>query len=328
MALAEKDVAWEQFEKYVSTRCSPEVKWVSFLRHGTLKHKLKEVTFKDGAIVDKTVEAVFTLSTPVDILADINDNDKRRLQKQIQSENPDLVPRSKQVKALAEANPGTPYRYHTENGYFSSVILKLVNWKLSLAAPSQPEPEPEPVRPSSPSAQYTILDTIDEEMVSPPLRRPKSKPKPATNKCISTAPFPNPMQQILRTCGNATPLIRYLKRKNKFQFVGEAQWRAIREWTKTEEGTEYIKMAGLDPSGFHIDHIVPKAGMGAGLYSVYNAYLMPASINSSFGDELTKEKKDYIGEGAVKIALEFQRWVRATMLVGLDQSKFSGVCLS
>ena len=92
--------------------------------------------------------------------------------------------------------------------------------------------------------------------------------------------------------------------------MGKAHWNAIRDWTKTEEGMKWLRMAEIDPLGVHLDHICAQNGVGAGYDCVYNCYFLPPSPNSWFGEYDSKEKKDYVGKQAYEIAKRFNLWIK------------------
>lgn len=115
--------------------------------------------------------------------------------------------------------------------------------------------------------------------------------------------------QSSRTCMLIPPLVSFLRggtakrqRVDYTRHEGKAVFDQIRQWVRcTEEGRRHAKEhAQIDPDGFHVDHVIPEAMGGPTHY--FNAYLMPSSHNSHFRDWWTREKREYVGDYAVRAA--------------------------
>jgi hypothetical protein len=124
----------------------------------------------------------------------------------------------------------------------------------------------------------------------------------------------------------------YLKAVNKLTPMGRPHWNAIKDWTKTEAGMTWLRMAQIDPLGVELDHVVAQNGIASGYDSVFNCYFMPPAPNSWFGEYDTKEKRDYMGKQAVEISKRFTKWMKAKVVKLakqnpelFDQSKFDPI---
>ena len=143
---------------------------------------------------------------------------------------------------------------------------------------------------------------------------------------------PNACVKLLRTAATCAPLMKYLKDVDKLTPMGKPHWNAIKAWTKTEEGMDWLRNADIDPLGVHLDHVVAQKGIASGLDSVFNCYFLPPAPNSWFGQYDTPEKRAYMGEQAVNISKRFTEWVRGQVVMIskqnpalFDQSKFDPI---
>ena len=135
-------------------------------------------------------------------------------------------------------------------------------------------------------------------------------------------------QQTLLYCGHNSSLRKYLtsrKLKNKkgtlFNWACSATWKAIREWTYTDEGKEYLKRAGVRPDGIVLDHIAPK--IYGRIDHPYNCFLLPNSANSYLKDKRDEEKWQHIGQLATQTADKFNAWyVDQARKFDIDCDKF------
>tara|TARA_B110000444_G_scaffold196908_1_gene187648 strand:- start:117 stop:491 length:375 start_codon:yes stop_codon:yes gene_type:complete len=116
------------------------------------------------------------------------------------------------------------------------------------------------------------------------------------------------------------PLISHLKKLGKFEFMGKAHWSAIRAWTKTEEGREWIVAAGLDPDGFHLHHI--KASSRGGAYSVFNCAFVPGGLNSAFGARDDENMRSCVGKQACELSDRHANWLIEKTAMLLSQKDF------
>jgi hypothetical protein len=189
--------------------------------------------------------------------------------------------------------------------------------------------EPSPRKVLSP---YFAAVSAEETGVSIEQKRKERRRTPPPKEAEGRRDPPNACVQLLRTAATCTPLLRYLKINNKMSQFGKSHWGAIRSWTRTAEGMEWMRMAQLDPLSVQLDHICAKNGLGAGYDSVYNCYFVSAAPNSWFADFDTKFKRDYIGTHAVDIAKRFSKWINNRVLSLakecpdlFDQSKFDPV---
>ena len=134
--------------------------------------------------------------------------------------------------------------------------------------------------------------------------------------------------QSSRTCMLIPPLVAFLRtggttkrqRVDYTRLEGKAVFEQIRHWVRhTEAGHRHAREhADIDPDGFHVDHVIPEAMGGPTHY--FNAHLMPSSHNSHFRDWWTAEKRDYVGEHAVRAARSVTEWGRQRV----DWNMFNG----
>lgn len=144
---------------------------------------------------------------------------------------------------------------------------------------------------------------------SPPPLPPLPPPPP-----VSSLSPPSYHVQNARTCKMIRPLVSFLKNGGKKRKVdynrmsGQQVFDQIRFWAnRTTEGRNHCREhAKLDPDGFHVDHVFPYVNGGPS--HILNAYLMPPSANSHFSEWWTLEKKEYVGEEAVKAARKAMNW--------------------
>lgn len=136
---------------------------------------------------------------------------------------------------------------------------------------------------------------------------------------------PPPIAQQIMRCAwlPEVGLVDYLKKKRVFQQAGSAHWSAIRAWTKTEQGVDHLKAAGLDPQSFHLDHVYDK--QHTPLWHVYNCHFMPGGANSHFGTRYDREKKEYIGRTATQMADAAIKWFMEKTQSGPNWEEFRPV---
>lgn len=132
---------------------------------------------------------------------------------------------------------------------------------------------------------------------------------------------PGAVFQQARFAGMCQPLRTYLIQRKLFRKQGADHWDAIREWTKTRQGREYLRDCDLDPESVHLDHIHDKNHTP--IHHACNCYFMPGGANSHFGDRFNDEKKRYIGRQATAISGAFVKWyIKAANALTIDCSKF------
>ncbi|MBE35415.1 MAG: hypothetical protein CMI16_07660 [Opitutaceae bacterium] len=128
------------------------------------------------------------------------------------------------------------------------------------------------------------------------------------------------MQKLLRTAARISPLVKFLKREQCFNYMNEKQWRGIRKWAETTDGMAWLESAGLDPLSFHLHHV--KAKESGGHYSVYNCVFAPGSANGWWGKLDSREMREYIGEEAARLSDRHAKWATVQAAKGLDQRLF------
>jgi hypothetical protein len=161
--------------------------------------------------------------------------------------------------------------------------------------------------------------------VAAPAPVPVAAHIPTTRGAVAPTPqrltIPPYTVQMARTCTLIPPLQQFLARGGHIngrkrgrvdysRHESPAVFEQIRFFfTRTEEGRTHMREhAQLDPEGFEVDHVI--ADSIGGPSHLFNAYLMPASLNSHFGDTWTAEKRTYVGEHAVKAARTAMQWGR------------------
>ena len=79
--------------------------------------------------------------------------------------------------------------------------------------------------------------------------------------------------------------------------------KVIRDWIlSTPEGKRWLRACNLNEGEFTIDRVISRNGKSKGTNCVWNLVLMPARVNSFFGDD-DEKKREYVGEKAWKIAM-------------------------
>lgn len=338
--------SWDGFRRYVRSHKNSEVKWVDLIEAGHMTTKLHVYTADaKGELTRKDMLFKFEFE-PVD-LDRFCAGDEKRLRVAIRERYPFLKIRSSKIRSLASQTPGVEILHHPDNGYDSSMLLKIPDYLQYCTSGKDPRSK-KSVAPSAarkttvspyfagkpPSAEPPIVvgDHVRTGVAA-------ASPLAATPVLLTRAGEdperrrpPRPMIQLLRTAGMCQPLIDYLKSRGVFSTPGRAQWEAIRRWTKSTEGTEWLVACDLDPLGVQVDHIAAKTGLGIGMDSVFNAYFLPSTANAWFGSEDTKAKRAYIGERATKLTKAYHRWVHAKLKNALasdpgmlDQAKFDPV---
>ena len=78
----------------------------------------------------------------------------------------------------------------------------------------------------------------------------------------------------------------------------------IRDWLlTTPQGKRALAAADISEGELSIDRLIARHDKnGMGLNCIYNLYMMPVRHNSYFGDQLSSEKRAYVGERAHKLA--------------------------
>ena len=237
-------------------------------------------------------------------------------------------------KARCDAKkfPGTTFLYDVYNGFWRSSIYNLFQdflhyertgvdrraerkrnhknssnvsgskqMKLFSANVGLPVAAAVPVAVSMP--QFSFSE--DKELVSP--KRSKELYKP-----------PNAVFQQARYAGFCLPLRKYLKQNKLWSQASKAHWKAISVWTKTTEGRNYIRDAGLDPE----DHIHDKNKTP--VWHAFNCFFMASSVNSHFGDRTDKEKMTYVGETAEQVSSAFVKfYIEEATKLQVDCAKFN-----
>jgi hypothetical protein len=90
----------------------------------------------------------------------------------------------------------------------------------------------------------------------------------------------------------------------------------------TSEGRNWLRRCQLDVESFTIDRIIPRNGTYTGLNCVQNLVLMPCRSNAYFGDRMDAEKRKYIGNLGVNVALDVHRWFRRQAEHAVDFSAY------
>lgn len=162
---------------------------------------------------------------------------------------------------------------------------------------------------------------------APPLAPPSPPALPSPPAVVAVlavkeakAPTPSAMHQLLRTAGLCQPLLSCLKKVGKYEFMGKAHWAAIRAWTKTVEGREWIAAAGLDPDSFHLHHV--KASSRGGAFSVFNCAFIPGGLNSAFGARDDEIMRTYVGKQACELSDKHANWLIEKTAQLLSQKDF------
>jgi hypothetical protein len=131
------------------------------------------------------------------------------------------------------------------------------------------------------------------------------------------------VQQTLLYCGNNQDLYDYLKGYDLHWRTGPAVWSAIRKWTYSPTGRNYLKNAGFDrPECLTLDHIHSKNG--GRIEHPFNCFLLPGAPNSHFRDAPPETKAWYIGMLAAGTADRFCKWFtdQANRTNQIDCTKF------
>jgi hypothetical protein len=252
--------------------------------------------------------------------------------------------------ANADPVAGNEYAWHTGNGYARSVVLKFPHFSTycetgvsPLKAPTKKRNEEKGSFEATKKQAVSSADTklsryfqtapvptrLSKEQTTEQTREAEGvATRPSTPSLLYSVPQelsvlpvkkdeaagrrnpPNACVQMLRTAALCAPLISYLKARNKFTTMGKAHWKAIGDWTKTEEGMAWLRAAEIDPLGVQLDHIVSQNGMGAGYDSIFNCYFMPPAPNQWFDSFDNREKRAYIGKQAFEIARRFSKWIK------------------
>ena len=78
----------------------------------------------------------------------------------------------------------------------------------------------------------------------------------------------------------------------------------VRDWLlTTTQGKRALAAANISEGELSIDPLIARHDKnGMGLNCIYNLYIMPSRHNSHFGDQLSSEKRAYVGERAYKLA--------------------------
>jgi len=342
------DADWDNAEAYVAKHKPCELKWLALYRTGRFEHHHCTIAYNEltnSFSAPKLVSHAYVLSPTPRIADDFSKQTRDLLVQQVKAQNPILGVNKKQARQQAMRTPGRDVAYDGEQGYWRSVLLKLERFRLFQSSGVDPLEDRRTHAGSVPECiNIEALDAASEDdseadsgaaggrlfclpaapprtrCGTPPVAEAEARGSGGRSACVRDTP--TAIQQLARTAGRCDPLIAHLKRKHKYAHVGKAQWDEIRRWTRTEEGSAWLREAGLDPNGTHLDHLIGKNGPEAGLDSVFNCYFMPGSVNSSFGQWDTAEKRAYVGPQAWKLATAFQAWVRAKFLKGVDQSQF------
>lgn len=184
---------------------------------------------------------------------------------------------------------------------------------------SAPSPRAQEGSPSSPvelapAVAVVVTDPDPDPVVA-------SAATPASDAELAQHDAPTKPQQLLRCAWVLEAgLVGHLKQKKVFDHAGDAHWRAIRSWCKTDEARAWFVAAGLHPDSVQVDHVVPR-NMG-GVSHVYNACFLPGSKNAAFGDRLDAAKKAYVGASAVAVASAVTRWHTAAASKGVNFATF------
>jgi hypothetical protein len=356
--------------EFVKKRSPCETKFVEmYFESGCAFVEMKKAVSdgKGGHLVLAADPLKITFSPILDISTPVTEAEVKVYQNRLMEMNPALKANCRECVKAAREDPvaGNEYAWHTGNGYARSVILKFPKFATYCATGTSPlsgpvrKRKPEEVAPleakKSTAAHLALKvspyfknvvpqqcpaqksnDNEDEMVTSPPPPTNSSEggsgPPPKKDEAPDRRKPPNPCIQLLRTAATCSPLISYLKARNKLTPMGKAHWKAIGDWTKTEEGMQWLVMAGIDPLGVQLDHIVAQNGIGSGYDSVFNCYFMPPAPNSWFGEYDTREKREYIGKQAVEIAKRFSKWMKAKVMKLakdhpelFDQSKFDPI---
>jgi len=175
-----------------------------------------------------------------------------------------------------------------------------------VAAPDVPVAAPTPVPVAAPTPVVAVHIPTTGRAVAPTPQRLAIPPYAV--QMARTCTLIPPLQQFLARGGHISG--RKRGRVDYSRHESPAVFEQIRFFfTRTDEGRTHMREhAQLDPEGFEVDHVI--ADSIGGPSHLFNAYLMPASLNSHFGDAWTAEKRTYVGEHAVKAARTAMQWGR------------------
>eukprot|EP00942_MAST-04A_sp_MAST-4A-sp1_P010221 g10221.t1 len=118
-------------------------------------------------------------------------------------------------------------------------------------------------------------------------------------------PYLEPLEQNHRYLGNLPQLRMFLIEKGYNKKRGA--FAATKRWLKTKAAKKCLPSFILSGK-YTVDHIIPKDIGGADW--PYNYFIMPASVNSSFGETTGPHKWKYIGKAAEKTAKQFNKWIK------------------
>jgi hypothetical protein len=237
------------------------------------------------------------------------------------------------ARKLAKGRPcGHLINFESSSGYWLSLGTVADKYKKSLSTPG---PVPTPTPADMPTAPAYLIDNASASAapmaIAVPVASPvatarsASPPKKKSKQCCTSVEQmllqhrPTDVHKLLRTAARCTPLLKFLKQRGCFE-IGHAQWKAVREWTRTSDGVAWLKEAGLSADSVSLDHIIARDR--GGVDSVYNCAFVPLSLNSHFGSVDVNEKEPFLGDACV-IAKRFARWTKNKVEASkLDQSAF------
>jgi|SaaInlV_125m_DNA_1040241.scaffolds.fasta_scaffold00789_5 hypothetical protein len=193
---------------------------------------------------------------------------------------------------------------------------------------------PEPVRASEGAPGPLPFWTAVSELIPPGWIDPGNGPdykKPAA-ALASEAPTVDPKKpkvpdidiQEARILFRNSALVKHLRAhkrgdwiKNPHQYIAgketteKTKERAadtikivIRDWLlTTPQGKRALAAADISEGELSIDRLIARHDKnGMGLNCIYNLYMMPVRHNSHFGDQLSPEKRAYVGQRAYNLA--------------------------
>lgn len=345
--------SWDRCLTFLKQNQPSTVKWLPLLRNGCIDWTASQrvMDADTGVISDATSVAIRIEMLPMDIDTFTAEEWQKRL-RQLKHKYPALgIVGMKGARKLMLATPGVPVQFDSAAGFVSSIGVNIDAYKKAEAAgwnpadnikvprgkrkggPGADEPmggvPTEPIHLLMPPTSLAIANAVPIGMPTPmtlstlqPVSQPVTyrapqKPHEAPNRRDP----PSEVHKLLRTAARCSPLIKYLKKEQKFAYMNESQWRCIRKWCETADGMAWLKDAGLDPLSYHLHHV--KAKEVGGHYSIYNCVFAPGSANGWWGTTDSAHMREYIGDEAAKLSDRHAKWCTVQAAKALDQSKFN-----
>lgn len=293
---------WRDFERWLD-RTNPRARafkvWIPLLRDGKVDISLRLISYDEtaGAI---SQEVSVSIECPLCVveIGKFHDSYRKDKRTAIKFALERLGVHPSRARALEEAklNNGQSFLYDQRGHNYGSLLLALVLYTQQCETPALP------------SAREDVQESNDvpQKLTEEELYKP-----------------PSPEQQLERYAAMHPTLMKYLRQKGVCEYANTQHWKAIRDWTQTTDGVAAIRSGGLDPLGFHLDHIIPEQ-LG-GVSCVFNCVFMPSSANSHFGKYYTKEKCKYMGVAVCTHAESFAKWHTGRVSLSLSGYNSTGV---